>query len=197
MRWGALTALCLTAACSEVLTGPDEVSASAMLFQGAVEVSAPDGYCIDPSASRLRAGFVVMAACARVGSEADTLPRPDALLTVQIGATGTALVAGNEPVLAALLESPAGSDLLAATATPQSVQVLETRQTDGLVLVELERGTSAGLAGGGSPDWRGFLDLGTRSAVVSLWAFDEKSLSSTEARSLIGAVAQGLSGTNS
>lgn len=163
------------------------------LFDGAVRVRGPDGYCIDRQASRARTGFVVLAACARV-SEAELLPSLDGLLTVQIGVAGSAVVAGNEATLARLLTEEAGRGLLAAGEGP--VTVHEAEGEAGLVVVRYTDPGAAPMPGTEPTGWRAFLDLGDRSAVISLRDFILKPLSMQEGEILIRAAAAALSEAN-
>ncbi len=164
------------------------------MFSGDVRVRGPEGYCIDRQASRARTGFAVLAACARV-SNAELLPTLDGLLTVQIGEAGSAVVSGQEEVLASLLEQDAGQALLSAGTAP--VTVFGTESRDGLVLVRYSDPDAPEMQGTQATGWRAFLDLGNRSAVISLRAFETKPLAERDGEILIRTAASALAEANS
>lgn len=163
------------------------------LFDGSVRVRGPEGYCIDRQASRTRTGFAVLAACARV-SEAELLPSLDGFLTVQIGDAGTAVVAGNEAVLAGLLEEREGAGLLSNG--DGDVDVHQTLSEAGLVLVRYTDPDAPEMQGTVPSGWRAFLDLKDRSAVVSVRSFAQEPLSLGEGEALIRAAAAALKDAN-
>ena len=163
------------------------------MFDGAVRVRGPEGYCIDRQASRARTGFAVLAACARV-SEAELLPTLDGLLTVQIGEANSAVVRGQEDTLATLLEKEAGQALLSAGEA--EVTVYETEARDGLVLVRYNDPDAPRMRGTEATGWRVFLDLGDRSAVISLRAFEANPLDERDGEILIRTAAAALAEAN-
>ncbi len=163
------------------------------LFDGAVRVRGPEGYCVDRQASRTRTGFAVLAACARV-SDAEILPSLDGLLTVQIGEEGSAVVAGNEEALARMLTEEAGRGLLSDGGGAVTVHQAESQE--GLVLVRFTDPAARAMEGMEAPAWRAFLDLGGRSAVISLRAFEAVPLGAGEGEILIRAAAAELAEVN-
>lgn len=196
MLIAALVAVTGCAGVGEVVTGfgaPQPGLRTMSMFDGAVRVRGPEGYCIDRQASRTGTGFVVMAACARV-SGAATLPAQDGLLTVQIGEEGSALVAGNEEALMRMLAEGAGRGLLSDGGGPVTVHRAVGRP--GLVLVRYTDPAAQAMAGTEAPGWRAFLDLRGRSAVISLRAFESAPLDAAGAESLIRAAAAELVAVN-
>ncbi len=165
------------------------------LFDGAVRVRGPEGYCVDAGASSARTGFTVLAACARV-SEAPLLPDLDGLLTVQIGEPGSAVVAGNEATLAALLAEEAGRAMLSDSGGATAVQVHETVSEAGLVVVRFADGGARAMEGTEGPGWRAFLDVAGRSAVISLRPFTAVPLTAARGEALIRAAAAALRAAN-
>jgi hypothetical protein len=140
---------------------------------------------VDPGASAPARGFAVLASCARTG--AGDPVRLDALLTVQLGAPGSAMGPGAVTELAALVEGPEGRDLLARD-VPVAVTEVETAQ-DAVFVGYSETGVAA--PGVPPPLWRAFFDLGDRMATVSIRPVEGAVLSSAAERRLIGeAVAQ-------
>lgn len=122
----------------------------APLLGGAVQVPAPQGYCVDPSSLKdhRKAGFVLMAGCdGLMGLPSGTMIEP-AILTV-------AAYAPDQP-------APEALDVVAAL---EGVTVLETRKSQGLTLVRLQ---SADLVPEDSaPEhWRGAMSV--NGAVLTL-----------------------------
>ena len=210
MRWPLPLALLALTACADIgervtaavpalsergaaRDGTNEGIRTLAMFNGTVKVRGPEGYCIDRQASRTRTGFAVLAACARV-SEAEIVPSLDGLLTVQIGEDDSAVVTGNEATLARLLAEEAGRGLLSEGSG--AVTVHETESQDGLVLVRYTDPEARAMEGTEGPSWRAFLDLGGRSAVLSLRAFSASPLSPREGEILIRAAATALAEAN-
>jgi hypothetical protein len=140
------------------------------VLDGAVSVRGPDGYCVDQQSSRAGSGFAVLAGCAVV-SDATMMPTLEGLITVQIGAAGSASVTGAEPEMAALLRTSLGAQLLSATSNPASVQVARVDRADGVVVVRFSDATPAATPGLEPSEWRAFLDIRGRLTTISLRGF--------------------------
>lgn len=130
-------------------------------------LTAPDGYCLDPLASRPAENFALMASCARFAG-VGALPALDAMATVQIGAEGSAAVAGAEDAMAGLFATPPGRALLSGRGQAGSVSAVSSKVRPGLVQVRF-LDTASHLAGTG-PTWRSFFDHGGRLVTVSVRA---------------------------
>jgi len=154
------------------------------LYGGAIRVRAPEGYCIDLNASRSRDGFALMAGCALI-SDAEIMPAIDALIVVQAGADGTAMVIDNAADLAALLRTDQGRDLLAASGQGGDVTVGAVMGGPNLISVRFDD-ASTPLVDGTSPDtMRAFLDVGARLVVVTVREYDRNPLTDTQALRLL------------
>lgn len=106
-RFFAILALCGLSACGAMPTLPTMGTAPQTLsLNGGLTVTGPSGYCVDKAASRPRANFALLAACARV-SDADRLPFVDAIVTVQSAGAQSGL-AGQEEAINARLDAPGG-----------------------------------------------------------------------------------------
>ncbi|WP_143535550.1 hypothetical protein [Roseisalinus antarcticus] len=152
---------------------------SISVYGGSVTVRGPNGYCVDPAASRATSGFAVMASCARTAN-ADRQPRLDALITAQVGRAGSAMVTGSEPALSALLAGPTGRDMLS---DGQPVAVSGVDQTPGVVFVNFtETESTAPVA---PPLMRAFFDIGDRLVTVSIRPVEGSDLDVTSERLLI------------
>ncbi len=165
------------------------------MFSGTVRVRGPEGYCIDRRASRARTGFAVLAGCARV-SDAQLLPTLDGLLTVQVGAPGSALVSGQEAVLAGLFSEAAGRRLLSEGGDGATVTVYGVDRRAGLVVVQFADAASLPIEGVQGAGWRAFIDLGDRLATVSLRGLADAPLSDDDGDLLIRSAAAALREAN-
>ena len=165
------------------------------MFSGAVRVRGPEGYCIDRRASRARTGFAVLAGCARV-SDAELLPSLDGFLTVQVGEPGSALVEGNEDMLAGLLREEAGRRLLSESGSGSEVTVYGVDRQTGLVVVQFADAAALPIRGVDGAGWRAFMDLGDRLAIVSLRGLADTPLSDDAGDLLIRAAAVALRDAN-
>ena len=147
------------------------------IFDGALRVRGPEGYCIDTRASRPRRGFVVLASCARAAG-VGLAPDVDALLTVQVGEPGSALVTGREAEIARLLQAEGaggiadGSELGGVTTAPG-------------VVYAVYQGGGAPLEGMRSPYRRAIFDVGDRLVTVVLMRYPDVDVSAREAQALL------------
>jgi hypothetical protein len=165
------------------------------LYRGALVARGPEGYCIDPVASRPAAGFAVLAGCALI-SDNPAMPAIDAFVTIQAGEEGSAGVATNEDGLADLLTSPEGVSLLSATGNAATVVVDSVTATPGVVTVHFTDYAPA-LADGLEPqEWRAFLDLGGRLTTVGLRGFSRAPLDRDTGLRALGQVVDGLRAAN-
>lgn len=187
---GAFAALLLTAC--QMASVPSGGAVRQMALAGGI-LTAPDGYCLDPLASRPAEGFVLMAACARF-SGADALPALDAMATVQIGTEGSAAVAGAEETMARLLATPPGRALLSGRGQASSVSAVSTQVRPGQVRVRF-LDTSSRLAGAG-PTWRSFFDHGGRLVTVSVRAARPGGLNKAGAEALLNRIGARLRPAN-
>lgn len=131
-------------------------SAARSVLQGGFTIDAPAGYCLDAKASRETAdsGIYLIGRCRQDS------PFPPALVTVSVGAPGSAgvMLAGGEE-LAAFFTSAEGRATLSASGRASAVRVLEARSVGGIFVMRLQER--------GSPDyWRAI--MGTRGRLVSV-----------------------------
>ncbi len=145
------------------------VPAFAML-DGAVNVRGPEGFCVDTGISRPARGFAVMAACGLI-SDLPTVPAIEGLITVQVGAEGSAVVGGSEETMRTLLQSEPGVQLLASNGRPGSITIDRIDTRPGLVVVHFTDTAPPVVAGVERIEWRAFLDLGDRLATISVRGF--------------------------
>lgn len=178
------------------LVSGGEAVRSLSLFDDDIVIQAPDGYCIDQATSRPSDGFVAMAGCALVSSEA-VMPAQDALITVQTGASGTAAVTGNEEALRDLFATASGVALLSARGEPTDIIVQSLDDRDALVIVRFSDRAAAPFPGIADEEWRAFLDVGDRMVTVTVRGFLRAPLGVDDGLRLLERAVYTLVATNS
>lgn len=191
-RAGAMLLLLLAACAVQDTRTPVRAMA---LLHGAAGVQAPDGYCIDTRASRPDEGFAAMAGCALVSNLAQ-MPSRDGLITVQIGGSDTASVAGAEAELRALLSTARGVGLLSSSGIPEAIRVEDLRSGPNLVMVRFSDGAPPPIRGLEQVEWRAFLDVRGRFATVTVRGFDRAPLTTEEALRLLRQAIASLEAAN-
>lgn len=193
MRFAGI-ALALLGACTD-FAGPGG-SAASVILPGDVTVRGPEGYCIDTRISRPSAGFAALADCALI-SDVGTSPRIEGLITVQVGAAGTASVAGAEQELGNLLRSAQGLALLASDGQAASVRLDTVEIERGMVIVHFTD-TSAPIAPGLEQlEWRAFFDIGDRLTTVGVRGFARDPISRRDGLRLLNQAVDTLRAANS
>ncbi|MFW2544567.1 dihydroxy-acid dehydratase [Primorskyibacter sp. 2E107] len=128
----------------------------AVLADGTVTVSGPEGYCIDPrTLSRGAArNFALIASCQALSEGASGFWVEPVLVTVTVGRAG------------------AGSDLPSAEgfAQTEGARLLASGTTGGLLTANLDRGGEDRLDGGDPRHWRGAFVLNGRLVMLALYA---------------------------
>ena len=187
----AIASFLALAACVPGLTGLSNVAR----LSGDVLVSAPSGFCIDTSTSRLSAGFAVLAPCISLGGD---VPPPDfaAVITVQAGAAESAMVAGEEIALRDFLISASGKTLLSLTDDPADLRILSTQAFDNRVMVHFSDQSPPPIAGLQQHEWRGFTDIGNRLVTVAVRGLEATPLSDGQGAGLLKLALSGLSDPN-
>ena len=173
------------AACTPMLdaSGPPPLS---VRLANAVTVQGPQGYCVDPVVTRPWEGFALLAACAAMtADEGDAYPPAVALITVQVGAAGSAVVAGQEDDFAAFMDTPQGAALLSASAIGGPVAVRVTQTDPNAVAVYTEDAGDPGIAGTQPQAWRLFTDIGDRLVTISVRGLSDVALSQAASRALL------------
>lgn len=108
---------------------------SVPVLEGALQVGAPPGYCVAPSASRQNADTAVVL----LGRCSDAVKAVPAVITVSVGGSGTsrAILAG-APALAAYFTSPAGRAALSRDGRASSLRLIEARSVGDAFLMRLQ-----------------------------------------------------------
>lgn len=156
------------------------------LYSGAFTVLTPNGFCIDARASRPADGFAVMAPCNVVLGGGQKLT-PQGLVTIQVGAAGSALVTGAADEMATLLTSAQGAQLLSAAGEAATVKVDSSEAQGDLVEVHFTDSAPAQIKGLQDTEWRAFFDLGDRLVTVAVRGYDHSPMSVNEGLALLRA----------
>ena len=184
------------AGCEPVLdaAGPPPPS---VRLANAVNVQGPAGYCVDPVVTDPRQGFALLAACAAMtADDSDTYPDSIALITVQVGNAGSAVVQGQEEAFAAFMDTPQGAALLSASAIGGPVAVRVTQTDPNAVAVYTEDAEEPGIAGTQPQAWRLFTDVGDRLVTISVRGLNDAALSQAQSRALVDATLAVLRAAN-
>lgn len=188
---------CLTLAACADLTGLPGSSAQVTrlaLFDGAVVAAGPQGYCIEPRASRPSDGFAVLAGCDVIAGTGDS-NSPNGFVTVQIGSAGSGLGPDIDG-LAALLRSDRGRGLLSQSGQPGDIRVQGTVAVVGGVTVRFTDDAPPPVAGLQQSEWRGFLDIQDRLTTVSVRGLAAAPLGTDDGQGLLQAVMQAMQQVN-
>jgi hypothetical protein len=142
-----------------------------------VIVAGPPGYCIDRDAIRDEGGaaFVLLGSCASItGRAGKAAPAIPAVLTASISERNGADVSAAMAQMARYFESKAGRAALARDGRAASVEVLDSRQENGVFLLKASD-QSPNPATGLAPDyWRALFDLNGRLMTLSILEFEDK-----------------------
>jgi hypothetical protein len=183
----------LVAGCDVPLQG--QGSRSFAVLGGAVVVRGPEGYCVDPVASRADTGFAVMGECGLIAASG-LIPTADGFITVQVGPSGSAIVEGSEAELAALLRSQRGAALLSDDGASGDIRIDQLDRGDGLIAVHfIDRGAPP-VEGLVSDEWRVFMDVQGRLTTISVRGYERSPLTSAQAQALLYGAVDGMRRAN-
>jgi hypothetical protein len=152
-----------------------QVLSGASLFDGAVIIRTPPGYCVDGD-SLLTKGtsFALIAACPLLQGRADADVDP-VLITV----TGQA---HDGPL----------PDIAAMAATMQPARAIEAIEGDGLTVLHLFSGAPGPLAGSDPRHWRGVMLVNGHMISLALFAPDGSPMADRAGLGLIGALSEAI-----
>jgi len=165
------------------------------LLDGAVHARGPDGFCVDPAASRPDAGFAAMGSCALMSAIA-LMPQTAGLITVQFGAPASASVVGNEDAVEALLRSVQGAGLLSSSGRPEAIVVSGIDNTPGIVTVRFRDGAPPLAEGLEQTELRAFLDIRGPLATVTVRGLTRAPMTEGRGSDLIAQAVSALRAAN-
>ena len=154
------------------------------LLDGAVTAAGPDGYCADLSASAPDDGFAIFAPCTSLDPEAEARALAG-LATVQVGASDSATVTGQEAAFVALLESPEGAAVLSRTGQADTVTIQSTKPDEGAVSVRFTDSAPTDFDGAQALQWRAFVDVGNRLVTISVRGLQDAPLARAEGSAML------------
>jgi len=165
-----------------------------------VVVTGPEGYCVDPTATRDTGdtGFVVLGNCAAISnSDLAVQPEVPAVLTAAVSEPSDGgQLAESLGELDAFFRSEDGLRLISRTGDAATVTVLDT-VIEGEVFLLHATDTSAGSIEGVQGDyWRAYLDVGSRIATLSVLALEDRVLSRDESLATLRSFVQAVQASN-
>ena len=177
--FGALALLGL-AGCAGVIDVGRSAPQSVSVAGDSVLISGPPGYCIDQSATRDAedGAFVLLGSCASISRDASR-PHPDApgLLTVTVS---NGVIDGEDMStylrdLTAFFQTEDGRAALSRDGVAASVEVLETRVSDGVLFLHA-RDASGNTLGVADEYWRALFGVRDRLLTVTVVAYSSAPL---------------------
>jgi hypothetical protein len=159
---------------------------SMTVLDGAMQVAAPSGYCVDKQSARQQADGAV----ALIGRCSDRSQQPPAVISVTIGAAGSAgVLAGGDAALAEFFRSPGGRAALSRTGSADTVEILEAGNLDTAFALHIAE-TGVG------DYWRAVLGLSGRLVTLSVQGPSGADLDAGVGRQLLGTTIAAMRGAN-
>ena len=179
----ALMSVALTAACLDALPGGRSAQVSRAVLDDSVIVQGPDGYCIDPGASRSSRdeAFVLLASCASIlGDASQGAPFAPALITVSVQDPKAELPAAQEqlPRFRAFFLSDAGQAALSLDGDAGDVEVVSAQQADDAFFLHARIAEKGRAAGMGADQWRAVFQVNGRMVSTTVMALQTAPISS-------------------
>lgn len=176
-----LIAAVLLSACT---MGPPVTQLS--VASGAVTVAAPNGYCIDRSATRDRANgtFVLLGSCSALspnGAEA----RVPVVLTALVSDPLQIATTPNAGTMAQFFKSNDGRAILSRSGQANTLRILQSETRRGILYMKLRDSSPGGDAALTAETWRAFLPLSDRITVLSVRMMADQPVSSDAALSVL------------
>lgn len=154
------------------------------LVGGDVVAAGPRDYCVDARMSRPSDGLALMAACSVLTGEG-AVPWRNAVIAMQVGPKGSAVVSGGETALRDFLKTDAGRALLSVSGDGEAIEIRRAASSAGLVTVIFSDSGPALIPGTQMQEWRGFVDLDGRLVTVGLRGLAEDPLTEAAGLSLL------------
>lgn len=141
MRHGWILALVMgLCGCTQTGAPPAHVSSSAAVLGGSLILTAPEGYCVDPSSRQQGADavFVLWGNCAAIAR--DPLmrqPRHRALLSATVGPVSRTPIRTALTRYESFIRSEAGRAALARSGRAEDLKILEIRRSPSALLLKI------------------------------------------------------------
>lgn len=176
-RFGRLSLILLLGACqmeAGAFIPPQQTRAVAVL-DGAMQVAAPSGYCVDKQSARPQddGAVVLMGRCNGSSSLAA------AVISVTIGAAGSAgVLADGGTALATYFQTEAGRSALSSTGSAASVKVAQASNEDGVFTMRIAEAARGDY-------WRAIVGISGRLVTLSVQGPIDQPLDATAGRRLM------------
>ena len=165
-----------------------------------IVVAGPDGFCVDPSATRQNAdtGFVLLGNCAAIAnSRRADQPQLPAVLTAAVSAPGqSGRIADNLDGLDGFFRSDEGRALLSRSGRADAVTLRDTAIMGDVFLLRADDRSAEAIEGVQSEYWRAYLDIGPRIATLSVLALEGQTLSTGQSRATLNAFVDAFQAAN-
>jgi hypothetical protein len=163
-----------------------------------VIVAGPEGYCVDPTATRDRGdtGFVLLGNCAVISnSRRAAQPAVPAILTAAISAPSEGgSLTQNLDALDDFFRSADGLRLLSRSGEAETVTVLDSAVEGDVFYLHARDTSESPIDGVQQTYWRAYMDVGARIATLSVLGLADREVSDTDSletlRQFAGAVRQ-------
>lgn len=175
--------------------GVTPATTSLALYHGDVIGVGPQGYCVDPDSSSPSRGFAILAPCVTLDVEnAPEVVR--AIVTIQAGPEGSALVSSDALGFAAFLKGDGGPLVLSRSGEASTVTLTEVRQFKNRVAVYLRDAAPAFIDGAQEAEWRAFIDVAGRLLTISVRGLDAAPLNAGQGSALLDQAVEAIFAAN-
>ena len=156
----------------------------ALVSDGQVTIAGPEGFCIDPTATRTEHGssFVLLGSCAAIStSPRKPKPKVPAILTATVSGNGNAVpISASMETLAGFFKSDAGRAALSRSGKPESVTVIEALGKEDVFYIHARDKDADAQTGADGEYWRALFDVKGRIVSASVFGLREHPISSDD-----------------
>jgi len=166
---------------------PGPALSNIVVQDGAITITGPKGYCLDPTATQERADgvFVMLGDCTRLFRQSRVAPEHPAVLTALVSAPSSEPQSPSAAELERYFRSGDGRAALSVDNRAETVEIQRSDARDGILLL-LTRDSSAGRSDGlADTSWRAIFALGNRLVSLSVTAHVEEPIELGQSRALL------------
>ena len=175
----------------------DSADREVAVTSDAVTITGPQGYCVDPTATRNRSetAFVLMGNCAVISNARSAgQPAVNAVLTASVSeADPGRSLRESIPELDDFFRSDTGRELLSRSGDAETVQILDSFHQGDVFYLRARDASAGDIQDVSAEYWRAYMDLGARIVTLSVLGIEGQPLSSEQGlatlRQFTGAVA--------
>ncbi|KAJ56991.1 hypothetical protein ACMU_00425 [Actibacterium mucosum KCTC 23349] len=188
------------AGCLGDINGTVPAAVTRSVMDGQVVVAGPDGYCVDPRATRENRdeAFVLLASCSSVSATPSaTAPFAKSLITVTVtrpAQTGEfdASLSGAE----AFFRSSDGRSAIAMDGDPSGVSLVSTETTDDMFVLQAELSDNGRAEGLGRNQWRAIFVVNDNLLSASVMSLASSELSAETGMAILQALVRKIRATS-